>query len=94
VAGMELWKFTKRTFHLLEDLPVKRGAWGQGSGTDSDGPRFRKAVSMSSFKTWASFSRKDTGESTSKYSTSRGGPVSGGAIGGTVPQGQAATEMV
>lgn len=87
VAGMELWKFIKRTFHLLEDLPVQRGTWGQG-GPDDQGPKFRKTMSMSSFKTWASFSRKDTGESTSKYSTSRSN------AGGVVPQGQAATEMV
>jgi Na+-exporting ATPase len=87
VAGMELWKLIKRHFHLLEDLPVQRGSWGQG-GPDESGVKFRKTMSMSSFKTWASFSRKDTGESTSKYSTQRG------AIGGTIPQGQAATEAV
>ena len=71
VAGIELWKFIKRRFHLLEDRAVSRGVWGQGS-SDDHGPKFRKTMSMSSFKTWASFSRKDTGESASKYSSSRG----------------------
>lgn len=70
VAGIELWKLTKRQFHLLEDLPVQRGSWGQG-GPDDQGPKFRKTMSMSSFKTWASFSRRDTGESTGKQSNSR-----------------------
>jgi hypothetical protein len=63
VAGIETWKLIKRTFHLLEDKPVQRGAWGQGSGSDDQGVKFRKTMSMSSFKTWASFSRKDTGDS-------------------------------
>ncbi|KAK2609234.1 potassium/sodium eff [Conoideocrella luteorostrata] len=78
VAGIEGWKFIKRTFHLLEDRAVQRGVWGQG-GPDDQGPKFRKTLSMSSFKTWASFSRKDTGDSVSKYSSSRGaqGPVQG-----------------
>ncbi|KFG84401.1 P-type Na+-ATPase [Metarhizium anisopliae] len=71
VAGIEAWKFIKRRFHLLEDRPVQRGAWGQG-GPDDQGPKFRKTMSMSSFKTWASFSRKDTGDSVSRYSSSRG----------------------
>ncbi|TWU72188.1 Na+ ATPase [Metarhizium rileyi] len=71
VAGIEAWKFIKRRFHLLEDRAVQRGAWGQG-GPDDQGPKFRKTMSMSSFKTWASFSRKDTGDSVSRYSSSRG----------------------
>ncbi|KHN95063.1 P-type Na+-ATPase [Metarhizium album ARSEF 1941] len=71
VAGIEAWKLVKRRFHLLEDRPVQRGAWGQG-GPDDQGPKFRKTMSISSFKTWASFSRKDTGDSTSRYSSWRG----------------------
>jgi Na+-exporting ATPase len=67
VGGIEAWKAVKRRFHLLEDLPVKRGTWNQG-GPDDQGPKFRKTMSMSSFKTWASFSRKDTGESLGKRS--------------------------
>lgn len=59
VVGIETWKLVKRTFRLLEDRPVQRGAWGQG-GPDDQGPKFRKTLSISSFKTWASFSRKDT----------------------------------
>ncbi|GAB0137596.1 hypothetical protein EsDP_00005855 [Epichloe bromicola] len=80
VAGIEGWKLAKRRLHLLEDRAVQRGAWGQGGGgPDDQGPKFRKTMSMSSFKTWASFSRKDTGDSMSKYSSSRGaqGPVQG-----------------
>ncbi|UNI15856.1 potassium/sodium eff [Purpureocillium takamizusanense] len=71
VAGIELWKMCKRHFRLLEDRAVQRGVWGQG-GPDDQGPKFRKTMSMSSFKTWASFSRKDTGDSTSKRTPSRG----------------------
>lgn len=71
VTGIELWKLFKRSFHLLEDLPVQRGVWGQG-GPDDQGVKFRKTLSMSSFKTWASFSRKDTGDSTAKRTPSRG----------------------
>ncbi|KAH7324900.1 P-type Na+-ATPase [Stachybotrys elegans] len=88
VLGIEAWKFVKRTFHLLEDLPVQRGAWGQG-GPDDQGVKFRKTMSMSSFKTWASFSRKDTGESVPRHSASRGN----GAVGG-IQQGPAAAETV
>ena len=63
IAGIETWKLVKRTFHLLEDGPVKRGAWGQGGGLDDADVKFRKTMSMSSFKTWASLSRRNTGES-------------------------------
>ncbi|KAJ4257495.1 potassium/sodium eff [Fusarium torreyae] len=84
VAGIELWKMTKRHFHLLEDAPVRRGVWGQGG---EDGGRLARTMSLSSFKTWASFSRKDTGESLGKRSTSRG-PVDRHIV----PQGLAATE--
>ncbi|OAA69777.1 potassium/sodium efflux P-type ATPase [Cordyceps fumosorosea ARSEF 2679] len=68
VAGIEGWKFIKRHFQLLQDRAVQRGAWGQG-GPDDSGVKFRKTMSMSSFKTWASFSRKDTGETLSKSNT-------------------------
>ncbi|KAJ6440544.1 calcium-transporting ATPase 3 [Purpureocillium lavendulum] len=71
VTGIELWKMCKRHFRLLEDRAVQRGVWGQG-GPDDQGVKFRKTLSMSSFKTWASFSRKDTGDSTSKRTLSRG----------------------
>ncbi|KAF9766669.1 hypothetical protein IL306_000886 [Fusarium sp. DS 682] len=84
VAGIELWKMTKRHFHLLEDAPVRRGVWGQGG---EDGGRLARTMSLSSFKTWASFSRKDTGESLGKRSTSRG-PTDRHIV----PQGLAATE--
>jgi hypothetical protein len=79
VAGIEAWKLIKRRFHLLEDRAVQRGPWGQGS-PDDQGPRFRKTLSMSSFRTWASFSRKDTTDSVTQYSSSRGNQ---GAIQGT-----------
>ncbi|KAI5457014.1 P-type Na+-ATPase [Mariannaea sp. PMI_226] len=84
VAGIELWKMTKRHFHLLEDAPIKRGTWGQG-GSDEEGRKLGRTLSLSSFKTWASFSRKDTGDSLGKLSTSRSHGV-------VVPQGLAATE--
>ncbi|RGP80118.1 potassium sodium efflux p-type fungal-type [Fusarium longipes] len=84
VAGIELWKLTKRHFHLLEDAPVRRGVWGQGG---EDAGRLGRTMSFSSFKTWASFSRKDTGESLGKRETSRGPSERH-----IVPQGLAATE--
>ncbi|KAH7163408.1 hypothetical protein B0J13DRAFT_36453 [Dactylonectria estremocensis] len=90
VAGIELWKLTKRHFRLLEDAPIKRGSWGQG-GSDDEGRKFGRTMSFSSFKTWASLSRKDTGESLGKNSTSRGNANSQSAV---VPQGLAATEQV
>lgn len=68
VGGIEAWKWVKRRYHLLEDLPVQRGTWAQG-GPDDQGVRFKKTMSMSSFKTWASFSKKDTGESFSRANT-------------------------
>ena len=67
VAGIEGWKMIKRHFHLLEDLPVNRGPYAQGSqGDDDTGHRIKRALSMSSFKTWASFSRRETGDSTGR----------------------------
>lgn len=68
VAGIEAWKLIKRHFGLLEGRAVNRGVWGQG-GPDESGVKFRKTMSMSSFKTWASFSRKDTGETISKQTS-------------------------
>jgi Na+-exporting ATPase len=64
VASIEMWKMIKRTFHLLEDKPVQRSTWRQGGGSsDEQVTRFRRTLSMTSFKTWASFSKRDTGES-------------------------------
>ncbi|KAJ4171759.1 potassium/sodium eff [Fusarium falciforme] len=84
VAGIEFWKMIKRHYHLLEDAPVRRGVWGQGG---EDGNKLSRTMSLSSFKTWASFSRKNTGESIGKRSVSRGP-----ADRHIVPQGLAATE--
>ncbi|KAF9874975.1 potassium/sodium efflux P-type ATPase [Colletotrichum karsti] len=69
VVGVEAWKFTKRTFHLLEDHKVVRGAFSQGG--EEEGRDFKKTMTMSSFKSWASFGRKDTGESTGRRSRSQ-----------------------
>ncbi|KAI6778362.1 Calcium-transporting ATPase-like protein [Emericellopsis cladophorae] len=52
VGGIELWKFIKRRFHLLEDRPVNHGPWGQGGSTnDDESSRVRRTMTMSSFKT-------------------------------------------
>jgi len=71
VAGVELWKFIKRRFHLLEDKPVNRGAFHQGS--EEEGHRFGRSLTMSSFKTWASLgrsrSRSRTNDSLSRPSS-------------------------
>ncbi|KAI1342584.1 potassium/sodium eff [Xylariaceae sp. FL0016] len=58
VAGMELWKLCKRTFHLLEDKAVVRGAFSQGG--EEGGRRFNHTLSFSSLKSWRSIGRKDT----------------------------------
>ncbi|KAI0394766.1 potassium/sodium efflux P-type ATPase [Xylariaceae sp. FL0594] len=51
VAGMELWKFIKRRFRLLEDRAVVRGAFSQG---EESGQKFRRTFSMGSLKSWRS----------------------------------------
>ncbi|KAG5932678.1 hypothetical protein E4U53_001220 [Claviceps sorghi] len=70
VAGIEAWKCIKRRYHLLEDraaatASAPRGeAWRQGGPAEdlSGLVRFRRTMSMSSFRTWVSFSRRDTVE--------------------------------
>ncbi|KAI1360501.1 hypothetical protein F5Y08DRAFT_47037 [Xylaria arbuscula] len=57
IAGMELWKLTKRTFGLLEDRAVVRGAFSQG---EESGRRFHRSFSMGSLKSWKSLGRRDT----------------------------------
>ncbi|KAI1840606.1 hypothetical protein JX266_013210 [Neoarthrinium moseri] len=61
VAGVELWKMAKRTFRLLEDRAVVKGAFSQGSV--EEGRRFAHTMSFSSLKSWRSFGRKNTGDS-------------------------------
>ncbi|TFB03020.1 Calcium-transporting ATPase 3 [Trichoderma ghanense] len=68
VTGVELWKLAKRHYGLLADGDVQRGAWGQG-GPEDDGTRVKKTFSMSSFKTWVSFSKKETGDSAMRANT-------------------------
>ncbi|KAL7627931.1 potassium/sodium eff [Parahypoxylon ruwenzoriense] len=60
VAGVELWKLTKRHFRLLEDAAVVRGAFSQGS--EEGGRKFHHTISFSSLKSWRSIGRKDTGD--------------------------------
>lgn len=57
IAGMELWKLTKRTFGLLEDRAVVRGAFSQG---EESGRKFHRSFSMGSLKSWKSLGRRDT----------------------------------
>ncbi|KAL2754809.1 hypothetical protein ACRALDRAFT_1051323 [Sodiomyces alcalophilus JCM 7366] len=58
VFGIEAWKLVKRRFSLLEPAPVERGTFHQGEV--QVGPSFKKSMTLSSFKEWASFSRKDS----------------------------------
>lgn len=58
VAGMELWKLTKRRFRLLEDAAVVRGAFSQGS--EEGGRKFHHTFSFSSLKSWRSTGRSHT----------------------------------
>lgn len=69
VVGVEAWKFVKRTFNLLDDHQVVRGAFSQGG--EDEGRDFKKTITFSSFKSWHSFGRKDTGESTGRRSRSQ-----------------------
>ncbi|KAI0508525.1 hypothetical protein F5B22DRAFT_390407 [Xylaria bambusicola] len=57
IAGMELWKLTKRTFGLLEDRAVVRGAFSQG---EEHGRKFHRSFSMGSLKSWKSIGKRDT----------------------------------
>ncbi|KAG5928572.1 hypothetical protein E4U42_000380 [Claviceps africana] len=66
VAGIEAWKCTKRRWRLLEDRAAGRAeAWRQGCPAEElpGLMRFRRTMSMSSFRTWVSFSKRDTVES-------------------------------
>lgn len=57
VAGMEIWKYIKRRYHLLEDSKVIKGTWSQGEeGTK----RFYRTMSFSSFRTWRSWGRTES----------------------------------
>ncbi|KAL6803194.1 cation transporting ATPase [Trichoderma sp. SZMC 28013] len=58
--ALSLWKLAKRRFRLLED-----------GGPEDDGPRFKRTFSMSSFKTWVSFSRRETGDSVMMRATTQ-----------------------
>ncbi|KAI1819481.1 hypothetical protein F4861DRAFT_534405 [Xylaria intraflava] len=55
VAGMELWKLTKRTFKLLEGGVVVRGAFSQG---EDIGRRLLRSFSTGSLKRWRSHTRE------------------------------------
>ncbi|KAI1379639.1 potassium/sodium eff [Hypoxylon crocopeplum] len=60
VAGVELWKLTKRHFRLLEDAAVVRGAFSQGS--EENGRKFHRTMSFGSLKSWRSIGRSHTGD--------------------------------
>ena len=62
IVGLEAWKFVKRTYHLLEDRPVSAGPFKQGSEPEG-GRGFTRTMTTTSFKSWRSFGRTDTGES-------------------------------
>ncbi|KAI1764229.1 potassium/sodium eff [Hypoxylon sp. FL1150] len=58
VAGMELWKLTKRHFRLLEDAAVVRGAFSQGG--EEHGRKFHRTISFGSLKSWRSIGKSHT----------------------------------
>jgi P-type Na+/K+ transporter len=62
IICMELWKLTKRTFRLLEDRAVVKGAFSQGS--EEEGRKFGHTLSMGSLKSWRSIGRKISRENT------------------------------
>lgn len=69
VFGIEAWKFIKRSLNILENKPVSRGIFNQGD--EDAGPALRKNMTLSSFKEWASFSRKDSTSGRRSFSRSR-----------------------
>lgn len=62
VLGVEGWKYVKRSWHLLEDHPVKTGSFKQGGDVEG-GRGFIRTMTATSFKSWRSFGRTDTGDS-------------------------------
>ncbi|KUI68759.1 Calcium-transporting ATPase 3 [Cytospora mali] len=73
VAGMETWKAIKRAYHLLDDQAVEQGAFSQGS---VEGRRLSQVLSFSSLKGWASFGKRNTGET---WLHGGSGPIVNGA---------------
>ncbi|KAI0017376.1 potassium/sodium eff [Xylariomycetidae sp. FL0641] len=74
VAGMELWKMTKRHFRLLEDRAVVRGAFSQGS--EEGAGKFSRSLTLGSLKSWRSLGRKDTvGSVTSANTREKSSPA-------------------
>ncbi|GAP90285.1 putative potassium sodium efflux P-type fungal-type [Rosellinia necatrix] len=69
VAGMELWKLTKRHFGLLQDRAVVRGAFSQG---EESGRRFHRTFSMGSLKSWRSIGRKETTDTSNTRDAEQG----------------------
>jgi potassium/sodium efflux P-type ATPase len=67
VIGVEAWKWTKRTWDLLDDHPVVQGKWSQGSATETR--RFTRTLSMGSIRSWKSWARHDTKISRSQSAT-------------------------
>ena len=56
VLGIELWKFIKRRFNLLDDHKVVRGAFVQG---EEGSKRFGRTMSFSSLKSWKSWAKSE-----------------------------------
>ena len=70
VVGVEAWKFVKRTYRLLEDRPVAIGPFRQG-GEPEGGKNLMRTFTATSFRSWKSFGRTDTGESGTKGGVSK-----------------------
>jgi len=58
IFGMEAWKMVKRRFGLFESAAVVRGAFHQGEEDESRG--LKKSLTMNSFKSWTSLSRRNS----------------------------------
>jgi Na+-exporting ATPase len=57
LLGVEVWKYIKRTFRILEDHAVVKGNWSQGS---EDGRKFTKSMSLGSLRSWKSWGRAES----------------------------------
>ncbi|ROT39093.1 calcium-transporting ATPase [Sodiomyces alkalinus F11] len=74
VVGIEAWKFVKRRLQLLQQTPVRHDEiFNQGE--EGLGPSFKKSMTFSSFKEWASFSLKDSTNGFRSRSRSRSRPL-------------------
>jgi potassium/sodium efflux P-type ATPase len=58
VVGMEIWKEIKRSWNILDDHPVDRRGWSQGS--EAADRKFVRSMTMGSFRSWRSWGKPES----------------------------------